>query len=84
MIKRKSRTVLRLGEKITVCGMAVRQMRFTPAHLKGKCIPWTKSLGPLDLGPVQVIFSWTKWGVFLGPIPVGPGIKLPVEPCFYN
>ena len=50
----------------------------------GKCIPWTKSLGPLDLGPVQVIFSWTKWGVFLGPIPVGPGIKLPVEPCFYN
>ena len=50
----------------------------------GKCIPWTKSLGPLELGPVQVIFSWTKWGVFLGPIPVGPGIKLPVEPCFYN
>ena len=54
------------------------------AQTTGKCIPWTKSLGPLDLGPVQVIFSWTKWGVFLGPIPVGPGIKLPVEPCLYN
>ena len=45
-----------------------------------KCIHWTKSLGPLDLGPVQVIFSLTKWGVFLGPIPVGPGINLPVRP----
>ena len=21
----------------------------------GQCIPWTKSLGPLDLGPVQVL-----------------------------
>ena len=28
---------------------------------RGKCIHWIKSLGPLDLGPVQVIFSWTKW-----------------------
>ena len=26
----------------------------------GQCIPWTKSLGPLDLGSVKVIFSWTK------------------------
>ena len=31
-------------------------------------ITWT-----MDLGLVQVIFSWTKWGVFLGPLPVGPG-----------
>ena len=33
----------------------------------GQCIPWTNSLGPLDLGLVQVITSWTRWGVFLGP-----------------
>ena len=33
----------------------------------GQCIPWTNSLGPLDLGPVQVITCWTRWGVFLGP-----------------
>ena len=26
----------------------------------GKCIPWTKSLGPLDLGPVQVISVGTN------------------------
>ena len=50
------------------------------SFLPGKCIHWTKSLGPFDLGPVQIIFSWTKWGVFLGLIPVGPGIKLPVRP----
>ena len=34
---------------------------------RGECIPWTNSLGPLDLGPVQVITCWTRWGVFLGP-----------------
>ena len=33
----------------------------------GQCIPWTNSLGPLDLGLVQVITCWTRWGVFLGP-----------------
>ena len=37
------------------------------SDLKGQCIPWTNSLGPLDLGLVQVITCWTRWGVFLGP-----------------
>ena len=46
--------------------------RLRQVNIMGQCIPWTKSLGPLILGPVQVIFSWTKWGVFLGPLPVGP------------
>ena len=49
-----------------------------PVH-RDQCIPWTKSLGPMDLGPVQVIFSWTKWGAFLGPLSVGLGISV----CYY-
>ena len=54
---------------------AITQKRFAlhRGAETGQCIPLTKSLGPLDLGPVQVIFSCTKWGVFIGPIPVGPG-----------
>ena len=46
--------------------------RFCYGPKRGKCIPWTKSLGL-----VHVIFSWTKWGVFLGPIPVGPNQDYP-------
>ena len=34
-----------------------------------------------------MIISWTKWGVFLGPIPVGPNHKYlldHIKLCFYD
>ena len=55
---------------LTDCQHDFRARRSCETQLiTGQCIPWTKHTKSLGLGLVQVIISWTKWGVFLGPIP---------------
>ena len=41
-------------------------------EIEGQCIVLTKSARPLDIGPVQLKSSRTKWGVFIDQLPVGP------------
>ena len=83
----KNRDIFNLYDFVDVAVPSTLLVRFYKLHIgrniydgpillygpkRGTCIPWTKSLGP-----VHVIFSWTKWGVFLGPIPVGPNQDYP-------
>ena len=61
-----------LGEEAALINVSISKGGLKCQRV-GQCIPWTKSLGPLDLGLVQVTFSWTKLGIFLGSVPVAPG-----------
>ena len=64
-----------LTEYVSTCNVARREMPlpqlrhcllFVSFKLLGQCNPWTKSLGPLDLGLVQVGLHWCNpWTSYL-------------------